>query len=443
MSGLSLNGLVDGPLDRVLHLARRHLGMDLAFVAEFTDGKQVYRALDGDAATFGWEPDDGPPLDQTYCQLMTAGHLPNAVPDTSADSRVRDLPVTTEARIGSYVGVPIRLTDGTLYGSFCCVSHDTHPLDSRDVGFLAMLAELVTEQVEVQRQQDASRRQIRDLLEQGRAEIALQPIIDVHHGHLLGVEALSRFPAHYGPPDLVFETAHEAGLGLELEGLAVRHALRVLPLLEPDQYLAVNLTPSVAFEFANRVQAHPDIPYHRLVLEITEHAAVNGYSELRDRLTPARERGLRLAIDDAGAGYASLHHIVELAPDIIKIDRSLVHGMADNSARRSVVTAFVALARDIGATLIAEGVEQPVDLDAARSLGVAAAQGYLLARPSTNRADLARWVSHGIMIPGRLATTAGSGPAPSPTVLASPRRHPRSRPETTTNAHLARRGAAL
>ncbi|WP_051004906.1 EAL domain-containing protein [Blastococcus saxobsidens] len=411
---------MDGPLDRVLQLARRHLGMDLAFVAEFTDGRQVYRALDGDAATFGWELDDGPPLAETYCRLMTTGQIPNAVPDTSADSRVRDLPVTTEARIGAYVGVPIRLADGTLYGSFCCLSHEAHRLDSRDVGFLSMLAELVTERVEAQRQRDVSRHQIHDLLEQGRIEIALQPIIDANHGHLLGVEALSRFPASYGPPDVVFEAAHEAGLGLELEGLAVRQAFAVLPLLGPDQYLAVNLIPSAAFQFASHVEAHPDLPYHRLVLEITEHVAVDGYAQLRDRLKPARERGLRVAIDDAGAGYASLHHVVELAPDIIKIDRSLIDGMAEDRARRSVVTAFVALACDIGAALVAEGVERPADFDAARSLGVAAAQGYLLARPSTNRADLARWVSDGITLPGRL--TAADTPVAHMLPAAVPRR---------------------
>jgi EAL domain-containing protein (putative c-di-GMP-specific phosphodiesterase class I) len=102
-----------------------------------------------------------------------------------------------------------------------------------------------------------------------------------------------------------------------------------------------------------------------------------------------RERGLRVAVDDVGAGYASLRHVLELRPDIIKIDRSLVHGLADDNARRVAVTAFVALARDLGSTVIAEGVEDRSDYAAVRELGVHGAQGYLLGRPSTHPDDLA------------------------------------------------------
>jgi EAL domain-containing protein (putative c-di-GMP-specific phosphodiesterase class I) len=99
---------------------------------------------------------------------------------------------------------------------------------------------------------------------------------------------------------------------------------------------------------------------------------------------------LRIAVDDAGAGYASLHHIVELQPDFIKIDRSLVHGVADDHARRVAVSAFVLLSLDLGATIVAEGVERPSDRSALCDLGVHAAQGYLLGRPSTCDSDLNR-----------------------------------------------------
>lgn len=400
MSTPSLSGLVgDGRLDRVLELARRHLGMDVAFLAEFIEGKQVYRGLDGDADSFGWALDDGPALPETYCRLMTAGELPNAVPDARADARVRDLAVTTQAGIGSYVGVPIRLTDGSLYGSFCCLSHQAQPVDHRDVKFLALLAELVAEEVQAQRDAAATRAHLRRVIDETLIDIALQPIVDIDDGRMLGVEALSRFPVAYGPPDVVFAAAHAAGLGRDLERLAVARAFSLLPLLAPDQYLALNLTPAVAFEFSAHAADNSSIPYDRLVLEITEHAAVEGYAALRDRLAPVRRRGLRLAIDDAGAGYASLRHIVELAPDLIKIDRSLIDGLAADRARRSVVTAFVGLAADLDATVVAEGVETGTDLDTARELGVHAAQGYLLARPSTDRSDLARWTSTGVDLP--------------------------------------------
>lgn len=207
------------------------------------------------------------------------------------------------------------------------------------------------------------------------------------------MEALSRFPAALGAPSEVFAAAHAAGLGLELEHLAAATAYELMPLLGTGHYLALNLSPEVAISLAHRGLSVPDVPLHRLVLEVTEHAAVENYAPLLHVLAPLRERGLRIAVDDAGAGYASLNHIVELAPDIIKIDRCLVDGLSREPARRSVVNAFVALAKDPCSTVVAEGVEAVADLDAARDLGVDAAQGYLLARPSTDRVDLERWLT--------------------------------------------------
>lgn len=165
----------------------------------------------------------------------------------------------------------------------------------------------------------------------------------------------------------------------------------------------MNLTPAVALELAAGItaarldQLAPQLG--RLVLELTEHAAVQCYASLRDALGPARERGLRIAIDDAGAGFASLHHIVELRPDIIKIDRSLIDGVSADRSRRSVVKALVALADDLGAGSVAEGVERRADLDTARELGVQAAQGYLLARPDLDRGRLLDWLSDGLPLP--------------------------------------------
>jgi EAL domain-containing protein (putative c-di-GMP-specific phosphodiesterase class I) len=187
----------------------------------------------------------------------------------------------------------------------------------------------------------------------------------------------------------------------------------VLPLLPEDCYLAVNLAPDVAVQLAGRTSRAQlnqlDAPLGRLMVEITEHAAVQSYSRLRDALALGRERGVRIAIDDAGAGYASLHHIVELRPDVIKIDRSLIDGVAADPDRRSVVRAPAALARDRGATTVAEGVERRADLCAVRELGLHAAQGYLLARPSVDRDELSRWLTAGFPLPWSSVPTSRSG----------------------------------
>jgi EAL domain-containing protein (putative c-di-GMP-specific phosphodiesterase class I) len=377
-------------VNRILELARRHLEMDVTFISQFTAGKQVFRGLAGDAASFGFALGEGPALDSTYCALMAAGRIPNAVPDAAAHPVLSRLAGTTDAGIGSYVGVPILLPDGSLYGSLCGLGHTRQSVDARDARFLTLLAELVAHELDKERPDGMLSARIRTLIDDQDIAIALQPIVDLAGGGVIGVEALSRFPQGHGSPDTVFAAAHRVGLGIELEQVTLLKAIELLPQLRADQFLALNVSPSTALHFAQFVGGCDDVPFDRLVLEITEHAAVDDYAALRDDLAHLRQRGLRLAIDDAGAGYASLHHIVELAPDIIKIDRSLIDGLATDTARRSVVTAFVALAHDIGAQVIAEGVEHLTDLVAAKSLGVDLVQGYLLARPSTDRAELPR-----------------------------------------------------
>lgn len=382
-------------LDRILDLARRHLRMDVAYVAAFEDGMQSYRALAGDAESFGMAVGSGTALATTYCELMVADDAFRVIPDTGADPRAREREAT-RLGVGAYVGVPLRLGDGTLYGTFCCLSHEPDPaLSARDADFMRLLADFVVDDVAAMHERDEARRGIRRLVDAEDLTIALQPVVDLRDGTCLGVEALSRFPAPFRSPDVVFAAAHEAGVGLDLERLAVRRALEFVPRLGTGQFLAVNVAPDVAVALAAEAEAAPEVALDRVVVEITEHAAVESYAALRDALAPLRDRGLRVAIDDAGAGYASLHHVVELRPDVVKIDRSLVAGLAGDPARRAAVSSFVLLGAEFGALVLAEGVEEEEDLATARRLGVAAAQGYLLARPSVEDHDHERWLRDG------------------------------------------------
>jgi EAL domain-containing protein (putative c-di-GMP-specific phosphodiesterase class I) len=147
----------------------------------------------------------------------------------------------------------------------------------------------------------------------------------------------------------------------------------------------------------------------QLVVEITEHSAVDSYAALHRQLAPLRKRGLRIAVDDAGAGYASLRHVLELQRDFIKLDRSLIHGIADDHARRVAVSAFNSLALDLGATVVAEGIERPADLSAVRDLGLHTAQGYLLGKPTMNSCVLARWIGTRQLGSGHLPMGKPSG----------------------------------
>lgn len=401
MSASPLSGVVPGQIARIVELAREHLDMDLAYVAAFTGGRQVFEAVSGDAESFRATVGEGPTLETTYCARMVAGEIPNVIPDSAADPRVRDLATTVDGRIGAYIGVPLRLSDGSLYGTLCCLSHRAEPeLDRRDVRFLSMLGDLLVDELDARKARAVERERIADLVDNGAVRTALQPIVSLEDGRCLGYEALSRFPDGYGPPDVVFAAAHDHGLGTDLERVAVTAAFALLPALPPACYLALNLGPSVALLLAATADEFADlVPWDRLVLEITEHAPVDSYADLREGLLPLRERGMRVAIDDAGAGYASMQHVVELRPDIVKVDRSLIDGMADDPARSCVVSGFVLLGYELGARVLAEGVERVEDLACASRLGVTAAQGYLLGKPSADPADHARWGAATTLLP--------------------------------------------
>jgi signal transduction histidine kinase len=140
------------PVSGILRAAREELGMDVAFVSEFDQQRMIFRKLVGEADSFGWEEGESVPQDDTFCRLLLEGRLPNAIPDAKADGRVRFLQITGKADIGSYVGAPIRFSDGALYGTLCVLSHSPEPsLGEREGNFVRVLARLVAEQIERER----------------------------------------------------------------------------------------------------------------------------------------------------------------------------------------------------------------------------------------------------------------------------------------------------
>lgn len=223
---------------------------------------------------------------------------------------------------------------------------------------------------------------------------AFQPIVSLADGRVLGVEALSRFAvADDGrTAEDWFTDAARVGLGLDLEIHAATRALRLASALPGDAYVSVNLSPeTLQWPGLPDALRKAPIPLTRIVVELTEHSAVEDYDALDGVLQPLREDGLRLAVDDAGAGYATFRHILRLAPDLIKLDRSLISGIDGDPARRALAGAVVALAREMGGVVVAEGIEQAAELAVVLGLGIDAGQGYLLGRPSTDEQDWLDW----------------------------------------------------
>jgi EAL domain-containing protein (putative c-di-GMP-specific phosphodiesterase class I) len=210
------------------------------------------------------------------------------------------------------------------------------------------------------------------------SEVFLQPIVWLPTGEVVGLEALTRFPAW--SPDQWFRRAWDAGIGLEFERLAVERAIPLLSSLPDDMYLALNVAPFTLIstelcELLGRVDAS------RIVLELTEHDPIAQYAPFRDQIARLRFTGARVAIDDVGAGHSSLQHIVQLAPDIIKIDRGLISGCGDEPTRCALIGCVAAFARRTGASVVAEGIETASEAAAVVSAGIAFGQGYFFGRP--------------------------------------------------------------
>ena len=181
----------DDVIRGTLTLAREMLGMDAAHVSDFTDRTQRFRRVEGDTASFDLHEGDELPLEETYCVRMADGRIPNVVPDTSQEPEVAGLPVTADAGLGAYVGVPIVAADGRLLGSFCCLSHEPDPtLVDRDIRFLHVLARLVADRIERQRL-EAERRAELELEIAERTEELRDTVVQLAHAQAETARRLS------------------------------------------------------------------------------------------------------------------------------------------------------------------------------------------------------------------------------------------------------------
>ncbi len=223
---------------------------------------------------------------------------------------------------------------------------------------------------------------VRDAID-GGLHMAFQPVMTLDTGRIAGHEALARFrtgPAR--PPDQWFAEAWSVGMGFELELAAFQQAVATAARVAGTRLVSVNLSPGVLTDprFAAQMETCPLAD--RLVLEVTEHAVVDDYGPLVRALHRYRAAGARVAVDDAGAGYASLRHVLILRPDLVKLDRSLVTGIHEDQAKRAVAVGIISSASELGATVVAEGIEEEAELRCVAGLGARLGQGYLLGRPS-------------------------------------------------------------
>jgi len=227
---------------------------------------------------------------------------------------------------------------------------------------------------------ESRRRLHRLFLSPSRIDIVFQPILDLEDETPVGVEALARFASDEVSIPRWLQGAQAAGIGTELEVLLARMALAKLPELPPDLFLSVNISPQTLVSAAfSACIGENDI--ERVVFEITEHTPFPEARILASQMAHIHDRGGRIALDDVGSGFTSIRHVLALAPELIKLDRTLVELAEHESRHRAMVRALCSFAHETGAAIVAEGVETRQQLGVLRGLRVALGQGYLWGRP--------------------------------------------------------------
>lgn len=372
-------------IDTILRAVRRHLSMDVAFVAEFRASDRLFRHVSSAGRT-PVQVGDVVPLEQGFCRRVVDGRLPQLIIDAQQLPEAAALPETRAIPIGSHLSVPIRLRDGRVYGTFCCFSFRADAsLTGRDLQMMKAFADVLADRIERERSAEIDRAKhvahVVNAMEGNQPSIVYQPIYDLQLRRMVAVECLSRFQLPpQRSPDLWFAEAAAVGLGPTLEGCALRAALASLPALPKDLAVTFNVSPEFILSGALAPLLERTDPA-RMVLEMTEHTSVADYNQLLGVLAPLRALGLRIAVDDTGAGYSSLRHILNIEPNVLKLDISLVRGIDRDRKRRALASALIAFARESGMSIVAEGVECAAELETLQWLGVTQAQGYYLARP--------------------------------------------------------------
>jgi EAL domain-containing protein (putative c-di-GMP-specific phosphodiesterase class I)/CheY-like chemotaxis protein len=252
------------------------------------------------------------------------------------------------------------------------------------IEYAALMGALLGRRLAHRRQAADVRHSLETIIAERAFSPVFQPIVELVGSRIVGHEALTRF-ADGVRPDERFANALTVGLGLELELATIEAAVEASRVLPTGTWLSLNVSPTAVLAGAPlapllRAARHP------LVIELTEHVPVNDYPELR-RAIAGLGQGIRVAVDDAGAGYASMQHVVELRPDLIKLDISLVRGIDMDTARQALVAGMRYFAEQTTCLLLGEGIETAAERETLGRLGVSLGQGYLLGRPAPAATD--------------------------------------------------------
>ena len=373
-------------ISSLIRSVRDRLDMEVGFLSEFSNDQRVFRFVDCARDANIVSVNSCGPLKDSFCEMIADGRLSQLVPDTRSSGELDLVPEFTTIPVMSHVSVPVVLSDGQTYGTFCIFSREVKPeLNTRSLMLVRVFADVIAALIEDARKgmvESQRRRQvIIDLLERDELLLHAQPIYNLHTRAIDGFELLTRLSTDISlSPAQLFIDADRLGLS-SLIGMRVieksKEALKVLP---QNAYVSINVTPAF-LEECDISGIFTDDECRRIVLELTEHDEIADYDLVNERLEPLRNAGMKLAIDDAGAGYASMRHILLLRPDMLKLDMSLIRDIDTDKDKRSLVAALYGFAQVQNYKVVGEGIETEAELATLEQLHVCCGQGYLLSRP--------------------------------------------------------------
>ena len=321
-------------------------------------------------------------MEQFQAQIDGDDFIPILVVTADSSNEARERALAAGAK--DFVTKPINIAEVVL--------RVANLLESRALykGLRQHNAELAGELMKRDQTEHVRRRQrverisrIESVLAHDAIDIVFQPIVDLRSGHIAGVEALSRFSAEpRRPPDAWFDEATSVGLGAALELRALERALEYIDDIPAPAFLSVNLSPEVA-SHNEAVDIINRAPAGRIVVEITEHGQIRDRCALNEALDTMRLNGVRIAVDDAGAGFAGLQQILDLRPEIIKLDIAITHAIDTDPIRRALASCLLSFSTEIGGLIVAEGIETQGELATLQHLGIVLGQGYFLALPGS------------------------------------------------------------
>lgn len=375
----------DKSIDRILKAVREHLGTEIAFVSRYVENHEKELTHVDSDLELPMGPGYRDSREDSYCWHIAQGRLPQLIQDPADHEFTQSIAITHMLPVGCHLNVPLKLEDGTIYGSFCCLSRKPdRSMNQRDLGVLQAFATLAAEHIErnleASERSAASESAIKQLIENQGLQVLQQPIVAIENGRPVGAECLARFPdAAKRGPDKWFAEAAAVNMGVELELLAIEAGLQTINHMPRSAYLSINASPDTVLSGALE-RLLPKFEGRSIVVELTEHDEVHDFEALKAALLRLKPFA-RIAIDDVGAGYSGLRHLVDLAPDLLKLDMSLTRDIHKDVARQALTSAMVHFAKDIGAKLVAEGIECEEERAVLERLGVDYGQGYFFARP--------------------------------------------------------------